>query len=167
MLLAKKEKEPTLPMPPRRSPIEEVESGIADLARTVKPSLGDSRNMERAKTLLTNGLTAAYSDGAAALDAAVQQADEELTKLKAAVKEADIEMDRFKREAAEHILELKNKSAQLTAEVEARVEHLTTMVRWVEDQRAMLKEPPAPKQIAVPASPAKLAPPMTEEEDKS
>jgi len=149
-LLSKKE--PVVPMP--KANVIDIENEITNLARSVKPSLGDPRNMERAKALLTSGLTAAYDDGASALEAAVKEADAEMAKLKQAVETADGEMDKLKRQAAEHILDLKNKSAELTALVEARVEHLTSMVRWVQDQRSEIKNPQPIKPAIEPPKPA-------------
>jgi chromosome segregation ATPase len=158
-LLSKKE--PVVPMP--RANVIDIENEIGNLARTVKPSLGDPRNMERAKALLTTGLTSAYDDGASALEAAVKEADAEMAKLKQAVETAEGEMDKLKRQAAEHILELKNKSAELTALVESRVEHLTSMVRWIQDQRVEIKNPQLIKPAIEPPKPADLIGETTED----
>jgi predicted nucleic acid-binding Zn-ribbon protein len=120
--------------------VPEIEVEIADIARSVR-GLGVSSNMERAKELLTSGLTAAYSDGAQALEHAVEEADEELKRLNRAVEQANTEMDNLKRRSAEHILHLKSKSSELTALVETRVAHLAAMAKWVEEQRDTLKQP--------------------------
>jgi chromosome segregation ATPase len=145
-------RDPVVPMPARQ-PIEDVEAEIANFARINANEgrnlgLGGSREMQRAKEILSSGLTAAYKDGAEALEHAIDEANQQRDVLKLKVDELDKQMDTLKREAAEHILELRSKSVEITALVEARVEHLTSMVKWVEEQRATLANPPTPPRPA-------------------
>ena len=152
-LLAKKEP----PMRPRPVPEPvDIEADIAEIAKVARrgAGLGNSRDMERAKELLSSGLTAAYKDGAEALEQAIDQANAEREKLKNAVAKMDAEMDHIKRQAAEHILDLKSRCSEITAAVEARMVHLEQMLRWLEDQRTALKHPPQPAPTALLEPPA-------------
>jgi hypothetical protein len=135
---------------PTRTPVN-VEAEIADIARTARRNigLGGSREMERAKELLTSGLTAAYADGASALEHAIDEANNERESLKRAVEQMDAEMDRVKRQSAEHILHLKSRCSEITAGVEARLAHLGQMLLWLEGQKEALQNPPQPARAAL------------------
>jgi hypothetical protein len=129
-------------VPLRRDAVPEIEVEIADIARTVR-GLGVSSNMERAKQLLTAGLTDAYDDGAKALEAALSAADSQLEKHEKAVTEERKQLDGIKRAAAEMLMAHKSRNSELAAGVQAHVAHLATMARWVEEQKATIAAPPA------------------------
>lgn len=138
----------TKPLPPSGQEVIEIEEEVRRMARQEfarRPSLGDPRNMERVKSLLTSGLTSAYKDGAEALENTVKEADAALQNLKNKVHDAEEQMDLLKREAAENIQRLKSQIENVTAMVQDSMEHLTSMARWMQDQSAALtgKSPPA------------------------
>lgn len=146
MAILNRNKDPVVPMRPEAA-TDFIEQEIAQLARAQRP-LGGSRNMERAKELITSGLTAAYKDGATALEHAIDEAQAERDKLQAAIERMDEQMDKLKRDTAEHILHLKSRCSEITAGVEARLVHLGEMLSWLENQQQALQHPPQPAPAA-------------------
>lgn len=116
--------------------------------------LDGSTKMERMGKLLTDGLTHAYRDGASALEAAIKESTDSVAEKQQRCRELDEQLDAFKRNAAEQILQFSQRAKELTAEVEASIEHLRQMTRWSEEQRATIKSPP---RLSPPPSPPLVA----------
>ena len=149
-------KREVLPLPSRRT-VDELEAQIGSHVRAQLPAMreqGDGAKIERAKELLSNGLGHVHEDGAKKLELAITAATEETARLHAAIDKLDEAMNTLKLKTASNILDLKSKSSQLTAEVEARVQHVASMVRWSDEQEAILKSPPRPALPLDPSPPA-------------
>jgi hypothetical protein len=142
--LAKRKLEPTLPT--NRA----IEAEFADyVPRQHIREVALSQKMERDKDLLANGLTDAYETGAKALAAAIDEADQQQDRHEQIVAQKRRELDDLKRKAGEYLLAHKSTNAELAAGVEAHLDHLRTMARWVEEQHENLKHPPQPPRPAL------------------
>lgn len=138
-------------MPSTKSVEEEFADYVPqDVRREITLEEG-SRKMERMKGLLTEGLTAAYKDGAAALEAAIEESNKAVLEKQDKCRELDKQLDAFKRHAAEQIMQYSQRAKELTAEVEQSIEHLREMTKWSEEQRTLIKNPLRP--VALPSPP--------------
>jgi hypothetical protein len=147
-LMRKTTATPTLPA------VKTIEQEFAqELATAPPPRLVGSGGMERVKELVTSGLTAAYKDGAAALEATIREANEQVAQMQEQCKAQIAELDEMKRACAEYLAEHTRVAKALTDRVQASVEQLRVMTRLTEEQCMAIKQPPSKLLLQSPEEP--------------
>ena len=118
-----------------------------ELKREPPPRLRTSQNMQRAKDIIGSALTAAYQDGASALQAAIDECTQKVERAKQKLEALVAEQDKLKREAAEYLLAHGNKAEELTTELDGEMQHLHALAARVEEWTAQIKglNPSTPK----------------------